>query len=492
MNLSQLTRRIGLPAMIFLPIFIILLLFLADFTPGDVLTRIAGVFWFLLLIVSIFVSIGGFNLSSDFKNEVKRLHKEGFPIQSVEGFKIMNKRIRTVFTSSFFVSVIIFISFLTFLLIEILNLKEIETLIKNEAFTEDSLALLMIILGFSLILIAVGIAILITLPEKPTLVPGALLKYYEPTTLPTQIDNFLSDSIIGFLDPITRTKWDEWKNYIANHLKPSFFTDQESETRPQIAREKILLLAYLNVEYPDTINQEVIHRELLEILDSNESIIGLMEGKGSKITWKVLQEIMREVEKEAPEIFEIIDRLIVTLRDDLKVFKDKDIFITVTDPNTVSVTRHPFRILVFILNKNITDFKEIERPITINLVNDKAHYPDKYDYNLDEAEKELNFNAKELPFTDPYGIDIVGVLGQILQVGDAIWFQIAGEKFGNNIFNIRIEEPTKGNIYGKTLNVRIVRDLNFYLKTYGGRITAIGGAILPILSFLGISSGWFG
>ena len=113
------------------------------------------------------------------------------------------------------------------------------------------------------------------------------------------------------------------------------------------------------------------------------------------------------------------------------------------------------------------------------MISDKVNFPDEYRLNLDEAEKELDFNVSSLPFTDPNGLDIIGVIGQILQVGDALWFQIT-RGFGNNIFDIRIEESNKGTIYGITFNVRVVRDVMYYLKTYGGRLSALGGAILAV------------
>lgn len=71
-----------------------------------------------------------------------------------------------------------------------------------------------------------------------------------------------------------------------------------------------------------------------------------------------------------------------------------------------------------------------------------------------------------------------------------IWFQIHRDAFTTHIFDLQIQEPNAGVRYGRSLKIRQVRDIVFYLKNYGGRLSAVVGLALPFIpalarSFLG-------
>ena len=488
-------KKFGIKLMLILPLIIILMIIIGGFKPSELIVQLAAIVWLLLFLNSIAVSLIGFKLSSNFNKEIKRLETNGFPIASSEGFNNMYSRIRNVFSSSLLISIVVFISFVSFLTILLFN--EYYTVIgENPAVTSyigldkadpsGPLRFFVIINAISLIIIAIGISLLKRIPDAPALIPGSLMKYYNPVALPSQIDNFLSDTLFPFLDPITRTKWDEWGQFVLDNLNNSFERDEDPQTKLEIAREKILLFDYLNLAMPGAVNEENTKKELAEMFTSPTIVDRVFQGENSGITWPILLEIMKKVQKKAPEIFDVIDRIIIELSDNLKSFKSSEMYITTTAHSKVTGNTRPFRILVFMLNKDSKNFGTRKRPVQVRLVPEgSTALPDIYDIHLDEAEG-MDIQSDTLKLLGD-GEDIVGFLSRILQVGDAVWYQVYRKGFGIHLFNVRVAEEGKGSIFGKSLEIVVNRDFMFYIQQYGGKLSAIGGAALPIIGLAGKS-----
>lgn len=492
--ITNYSKKFGLLVMLILPLFVIVFLLIGVFTTDisadesitNVFTVTAAILWVILFLNSTTLSLSGLSLAKDFNKEVKRLHNSGFPIKSVEGFGPMEGKIKTVFSSSIFISIIVFLSLVTFLAIlivgqfaEFLVPADSTNKIADRQAIQGNLRLMVILISVSLILIAIGISLLLSLPDQPALEPGALMKYFSPNTIPSQIDNFLSDTLFPFLDPITRTRWDEWTNQIADNLHSDFLSHEDDANRLEVAREKILLFSFLSKSM-SIITDDVVKSELSEVLANDQAIQDMFDGKGSGVTWKILSDIMDKVEKEAPEIFDVLNRIIVQLKDNLENFKDQDLYITVAAPPKVGGNTKPFRLLIFMLNKDEKNWSQNKRPVTVHMNNDDMRTSEKYELHLDEAE-DMVIDADELPFTADEGPDLVGVLSRILQVGDAVWFQVYRRTFTNHIFNVRVDEEGRGAIFGRSINIRLVRDMKFYAQQYGGKLSAVVGAIVPLV-----------
>lgn len=484
MSIISYGKNYGIKLMLILPVIIVAMLVAGGFSPDQLIVQLADVVWAFLFLNSIAVSISGYSLASKFNKEIKRLQANGFPISSMEGFGNMYGKIRTVFSSSFLISIVVFVSFITFSVILIFSAQLSDIVEDPNVHTffssSDDLKFFVIIIAISLILIAIGISLLLSLPDAPALVPGSLMKYYNPVSMPSQVDNFLSDTVFPFLDPITRTKWDEWGQFILDNLSENFESEEDPQTKLEIAREKILLFAYLNLSMPESIDPETTKKELSEMFTSSNIVDKVFAGEGSGITWEILLDILEKVQKKAPEIFDVVDRIIVNLTDNLQAFKNNELFITTTSPSKVIGNTRPFRILVFMLNKDSENFGDKKRPVQVKLVPEgSTAIPDIYELHLDEAEG-MDIQSDSLPLVGD-GEDIVGLLSRILQVGDAVWFQVYRHNFGIHLFNIRVAEEGKGSIYGKSLEIAINRDFNFYIQQYGGKLSAVAGAALPII-----------
>jgi hypothetical protein len=187
-----------------------------------------------------------------------------------------------------------------------------------------------------------------------------------------------------------------------------------------------------------------------------------------------------------PEIFVTIDKLVIELTDNLQEFKENnDIWISTSAPEKVVGNADPFRILFFALNKNTTEFSHQKRQVKFNVSGTQSHYMEEISFNLalDESE-ELNITSESLPFVSDGSNDILGILSRILQIGDAVWFTFERKSYKSHLFHLSINEGKKGAIYGQTVSIDVTRDLMFYLKTYGGKLSAISGLALPIGSII--------
>ena len=125
--------------MLILPIIIILLLIASGFVvdASDPFTVLTLISWIILFLNSVLVSLGGYNLSRNFSKEVRLQTEAGFPIQSLDGFPETQSSIRKVFASSFFISIIVFFSLLTYVAVVLLQAILSEGL--NEVDTENLL-----------------------------------------------------------------------------------------------------------------------------------------------------------------------------------------------------------------------------------------------------------------------------------------------------------------------------------------------------------------
>ncbi|MFX0087393.1 MAG: hypothetical protein ACFFAU_17215 [Candidatus Hodarchaeota archaeon] len=503
--LNTYCRKFGAVFMFIIPLIILFCMLLAGFQPTNPILLFAALFWILLLLNSLMFLLNGLLIIRSFKKEIKKKTEEGFPVESLEGFSAVSRFVTQTLASSSLISVIVAFSLLVFLLslaviptlqLVIPSFPDIGSLlgINMEAPDLDLeiankvgsfLAPIVMVSAIGLVLIAIGILLLLKIPEKPSFEVGAFLKYYFPRTTPLILDNLLSDSIIAFLDPITRMRFDEWTDSIRNGLRNDFEAYVDPVTRLERAREKILLLFYLKKRMPLLLSEEIFESELGEVINADK-LNDFKIGKKSGIDFKVLNEIFDRLYDRMPEIFMTIDKLVIELTDNLQEFREnKDIWVRTSAPEKVIGNENPFRILFFALNKNTVEFSNKKRLINFHIAGPQSHFMESVNFNLalDEA-TELNIGRENLPFISNGSIDILGILSRILQIGDAVWFTFERKSYKSHLFHLSISEGDKGSIFGETVSINVTRDLMFYIRTYGGKLSAISGLILPVGSLI--------
>lgn len=502
--LNSYCRKIGAILMFIVPIIILFFMLLAGFKPPNRYLVIAAIFWCLLLLNAFAFLLNGLLIVRSFKKETRKKTEEGFPIESLEGFSAVSRFVKQTLASSSLIFLVIAISFIVFI-VSLAVIPSLQALYPSipmigDLFVSDPsgnvnlqietevakiLSPIIMVSAIGLVLIAIGIMLLLKIPEKPSFEVGAFLKYYIPRTTPLILDNLLSDSIVAFIDPITRMRFDEWTDSIKRGLNYSFEPNLDPVTRLERGREKILLLYYLKQRMPLLLTEKAFESELGEVI-KQESLLDFKKGKGSGINAEILEEIFDRLFDQMPEIFLTIDKLVIELTDNFQEFRENDdIWVRTSAPEKVIGNRNPFRVLFFALNKNSKEFSHKKRPVNFGVSGPQSHFMEKINFNLalDEAE-DLNIVENELPFISEGSNDILGILSKILQIGDAVWFTFERKSFKPHLFHLTIDEGEKGSIYGETVTIELTRDLMFYIKTYGGKLSAISGLLLPIGSIV--------
>ena len=255
-------RRYAPIIMLILPAIIVLLIL-------NNLQEIAALLWFFLFINSIAFLINALNIIKGFNREAAKRAESGFPIDSLEGFSSVKSFNSQVFLNSSLITGAIFLSFIFYLIAAIilprLQTERTQNLSDMERLINDLVVILQPTILWSaigLVLIAIGMWLLLKIPDKPAFDPGAMLRYYTPKSVPMSLDNLLSDAMLSFLDPITRIKMDEWTETIRVSLNPYFEPLADETTRLERAQEKILLMFYLKNRVSALLTEEIFLDEM--------------------------------------------------------------------------------------------------------------------------------------------------------------------------------------------------------------------------------------
>jgi len=494
--LNAYCRKIGPLMMVFLPLIILYFMISGNFIPTADEMKVAAFFWTLLLLNAFSYLINGLFIKKSFKTETRKKAEAGFPVDSLEGYSAVTNFTTQVLMNSTIIAIVIFFSWVLILIVVLVipflqaneDINTLVTQILGQDFSAIEGAFLRPILIFSaigLVLIAIGILLLLKIPEKPSFEVGAFLKFYYPQQTPIILDNLLSDAILAFLDPITKMHFDEWTEFINSSINANYEPDVESKTRVERAREKILLLFYIKQRMPLLLTEEVFLKELLEVISSPQ-LPDFLTGGSSGINLLILNDIFKQLTPRIPEIFKMIDRLIIELTDNLGEFLgNKDIWTNIAAPEKVVGNENPFRILLFTLNKDTSLFSNRKRPLNFQLSAPTTHFMENINISLaaDEAEDFL-INKIPLPFVSEGSQDILGLLTRILQIGDAVWFTIERKSFDSHLFHLAINEGARGSIFGETITIEVTRDLMFYVRTYGGKLSALSGLLFPVVSII--------
>jgi len=496
--LNYYCRKIGIWFLGLLPIFLTLLLFFQALIPTDpeslaqllpkiplvtsdpegfieLIRLLSMTLYIILIIVALPFALNGFFMEKAFNEEIDRIMSTGLLIKGVEGFDEIQGKIKLLYRGSYSVSVTVIISFLVFL--SAINLRQLTDLARIFIFTAS----------IGILAISSGASLLLRLPDKSALHPGGLMKFYSPKSMSLRLDNLLSDSIFTHLDPITRIRMDEWSQSILEHFNPKFLEEEkdlDDYTRLERAREKIFLMVYLRKYIPALMTEEILHRELNEII-SPENLNNFIEGWDSGISLKTLRTIIYDIEDEIPHIFELIQRIFVLVTDNLRYLRTRKEYVTICYPTAHIGNIDPFRITVFVLN-----LQDVIRKVIIQAQTSMSSLdPDDASQmlTLDIGKLTLPTKDTHLEFsstTEPF--DVLRLVSAILQVGDALNLLFRPNRFGTHVLNISVDDPEKGILVGRSVVIDVHRDLRYYVKTMGGKFVGYVGAAL---SFIGIGLG---
>jgi len=430
------------------------------------------VLWSLFSLISLLYTVNGVLLNSNFKSSVTKQKQKGKPVEGIRGFEDFQSALKGARNFSILVTLTSIISLLIFIIAFTTDVSAITT-----EGGQGQFRLFLSALAVTFAFITISVLFLVDYPEETSFSPGGLIGFYEPDTYPMTLDNLLSDVFITYLDPATYIDIDEWTMDVVNRLSDDFEADEDAKTRMERARERILLLLYLKYSNPDIMSEEVFMKELVELVGTT-NVDPLINGDETGLSFDEITKILIRIEKMSPEPFRLIDRLMVNLTDDYKVFSNNDLYFTVAARSSQGSIKESSGVIAFFLNNT----ERTDRELLVEL------HGGIYEIHPHDQKIKLKLD----PLTDPYpdeqppivsddGEDIIGILTDLLQIGDAIWFRFKPSSFGYKVITVQAEEE-QGRVMGSSIEIKFTKSLSFYAKTYLPKLSGAAGFILPAIT----------
>lgn len=432
--------------------------------------------WSLFTIISFIYTLNGILLNSAFHQGAKKQLEKGKPVTGIRGYSDLVSSLSSARNYSILITLASVISLALFVSAIALDFSFSDA--------EDNVRSLMTTLAVTFAFITISVMFVVEYPEESSFSPGGLISFYEPDTFPMTLDNLLGDVFLTYVDPATYMDVDEWQLDIMEKLNPNFENDESRKTRLERAREKILLLAYMHNSNEKLVTKDVVQKELLELF--GENLDEFMHGKGTGLTFEEILKIVRRIEDKAPEPFRLVDRLMIALTDDYEHFKEMDTYITVSAKTNQGSVRESAGILVFFLNKTENALRQFH--VSLRSDRQTVHpYDQSILINLDPQSDPLP-DAQPPIISEGGEDDVIGILSDILQVGDAVWFRIKPSSFGFKVVTVQGEEVGEhGMTFGESIEMKFTKSLSFYVKAYLPKISGAAGLAIPVLQgFLGL------
>ncbi len=481
--LNTYCRKIGIWFLSLIPVVLSISLMILAFTQtkdglDHTLKTLVALLYIVLILIAIPFSLNGFLMERAFNDEISRIISTGLLIRGVEGFSDVQNKIKLLYRASYSITISVIISYLVF---------TSATFLTTSEGTDPNITILarlfIFVASIGLLAISSGASILLRLPNKSALQPGGLMKYYSPRSLTLKLDNLLTDSIIPRLDPITRMQMDEWSFSISEMMNPNFRVDQSDQSRLEQAREKIFLLVYLKEYLPEIVSEDVFLAEMKEIIQES-NLKQFFKGKKSKISLKTLITIIRDVRREIPEVFKLVQRIFVLVTENIHLLRSNDNYISIVHPSSHVGNIDPFRVTVFMLN-----LQDKKKKVKLQVQTSMSSLdPDDASQTilLDSGSIKLPEEGEKLSISSSTeSMDVLRLVTSILQIGDALNLQFRPNRFGTHVLNISVEDE-QGMISGRSIVVSVYRDPMFYIKTMGAKALGYIGAAV---SFIGIGLG---
>jgi hypothetical protein len=415
-------------------------------------------------------------LKGEFNDQIRIFYNKGIPLDSTEGFQYSREAVDQSVSRSLTLNfMIIFGSIIHFIP---------DT---NLGLTSDTF-LFFSYFGISLVLLGMSLFLQIDYPDHSLLEPGNFISYHRPKSTPTFLDNLLADSLKSFLDPRTRFQFDNWQLDIEQKLNSEFEPHQTNETRVERAIERIILLIYLQQKVPYLLTPEIFERHIMRIIKPEE-VSAFKAGTGSDIPLEIFSQLVTRMQADIPEIFKLVDRLLVEVMVNPSLFEKKDKIIeTVIPEEDLLDIKESFRVLIFVLNLSSKATKRI-----VEVIAETSRHIEpplsKIKFQLDEPDEkilQLIRNQKRDNGDLVYSERIIEILSTMLQVGDTTWLQFIPQEYGKHVLNLAVKED-EFQSYGSSVPINIQFSLRNNLRKFFSSMSGITGAIYPIIKAIFIN-----
>ena len=477
------SRFIGFSLTFILPAVIIVGLALSTFNPVNFVdatfTNWVNLVWVGFVLNSFILAFNAILVTLSFDAEVNKLTKEGTPINSAAGFRNLERKYKA---SNFYLFIISFFALLSWAIftLSIWGVENVAKFLNLSDSATDSFSMISLYLSVSSMIFTIAAAIAIRIPSISGLKVGTMVKYYVASRHPYVLESLFSDSIYTLLDPITRVYFIKWCEKISDNLEFDFAPAiQPPVKRQRIAVQNILVLLYLHFRLPNVMDMDTLRDELLRIVPENK-VDYIMEGEQLNIERWI--DIFEHLTKETKEVFLIVDRIVLTLRETPEIIDSKDFWITsAVPPIQKKDETQDIVFLLFNLKKGDTDPQKIT--MRFNGADELSPHDFEIDFELIPYDDFVTIPKETDELLTEQKRLFVKLVTGILYQGTGIWISVHSENIGTNLIAIDFstaDAPIETQIF----NLRVVKDIKFYLQSWGPKILASLGIFLPILRAL--------
>ena len=336
-------------------------------------------------------------------------------------------------------------------------------------------SLLMFIVGVAIMVIIAHIAIvglymifgLTTMGKRDMLYsPDDVISSYKPEASPTVLEAPIYDFLETVLDPINRLKIDEYKAFLAERIKPGLSVGD--------VMGKVFFLLYQRAQ--GVVGRGVIRSELSEVLASPEHVREIEESPVFSLDY--LEGLVERGRKTVPIFFKLLDRLHITIYDNLPELKAKDVYVDAEVIGSLK-TGEECHIMVFIFN-NSPEPREVE-------VSFKApgFSPDGGEVIVELPGRDFKLPEEEkLPLHDPEAPDtgdVVGLMSRVLDNLRVVWFSTTARTAGTGSISIHVREVRGRTLFGVSRRVSVGYRLGDMFRKLMGAGGTVGGIVASLM-----------
>ncbi|MCE7743288.1 MAG: hypothetical protein GOP50_12630 [Candidatus Heimdallarchaeota archaeon] len=469
------SRWIGRVFLFIFPAGVIAGLIYFEIEAANAYSWLVDLAWYLFLANSLILAFNGVLVSLSFDGEVRGLIKEGTPINSAAGFRNLERKYKQ---SNLYLLIILFLAVIAygFYAAAVHASDGIEALF---ALSEGNGKTLATYISISCTIFAIAASFIIRIPTLTGLNVGGLVKYYTASRHPYILDMMIYDGIYTLLDPITRVRFSQWSEHISKQIVPEFAPNLKPEAnRKPLAIQNVLVLLYLNYRFPKIFDKEYLRRELQRIvpMSHTEEIL-----KGEDLNLKVWKDIFSHLTKQTPELFLIIDRTILTLTETPELIEAKDFWVISAVPPTQKKEESQ-DIVFFILNRK-DDSGEQKVLMNYKGADDLSPHDIDIGFSINAFDPFVAIPEDTSEFLSEDKRQLVRLVTAILFTGTCIWISAHSENIGSNLIALDMivdDEPISTQIF----NLRVVRDVRYYLQAWGPKVLASLAVLIPIVRAL--------
>ena len=466
-KLVKYITTLGKILLFILPIVLLIITILTLVTTLDITLTI--IFYLVLVIYafnSLMLFFGSRLTETSLELRLKFERKRGRPIDSLDGFELLESNVRRVTNLLKLISLICFVAIILFIIMLLIG-------DLNIGFAAA---------GFALV--GLGLAILIRSLNLNIHDVNGLQDFYKPTTHEIFLDNFFSEIFSNHLDPITFLKWDEYLSEINKILNPSFIKKvkehEEDELPITFAIESMLFLYYL--KFQEVLNEELFLKELSEIIDINAKTFNVEKGFLIENEWYFsthdIYKIFNYIKKYNPGFFTIIDRLQLELADNIQRISNDPIYMD-SSTQEVVFNNSELNIMIFFYN-NSAEAKKYRLKVSA-----PGFEPRELVIDIQvEGRGTFEIPSEPIPLLSQEGIDIANVLSTMLENGDTLWLTLEPRELGEQTIQIYLETEDGIIVEGKTRIILVTKDMKTKLKKLSSIGSLLGGLAVPLSKIL--------